>query len=301
MARTGAADTQTRPNQQFYEVPKRLSHSQVSKVHPFFPWSCPRQYAYQYLLRLPFKPSPSLAVGDALDEAANAYFWTRINEPVRPVEEAATIAFALGSDVLKGRNEETPELFGENLEQYQELFEQAWAAFMIDQGKIMPLAVQEPVSLSVVLPGGETKEVVGVADRIDPGGVIVDHKFSGSPRWNQAGEWSEEYVAPKRDQLVLYWLARRRDEDEYGEGRLVVTYHKLGNKKAQVRTLDLRLDMELGMQALKRVVEASQIIARNQFRARPGKACGFCSFVEDCRKDEEARGQDFLTLVEVPF
>jgi hypothetical protein len=74
--------------------PASLSWSQVSKLVAAYRYSCPRAYGYQYLAKLPMKPSPALAAGDGFDAGLNSLLKARMegHEAERALEWAGRAA-----------------------------------------------------------------------------------------------------------------------------------------------------------------------------------------------------------------
>src|SRR5437016_5367662 len=54
--------------------PQHLSFSQLTMLHGHYRYACPRKWGYRYKLGLAEMRSPSLALGSAMDEAANCFF-----------------------------------------------------------------------------------------------------------------------------------------------------------------------------------------------------------------------------------
>src|ERR1051326_8961026 len=63
---------------QLQSPPAHISWSQVSKLVAAYRYSCPRAYGYQYLAKLPMKPSLALTAGDGFDAGANALLAARM-------------------------------------------------------------------------------------------------------------------------------------------------------------------------------------------------------------------------------
>ena len=291
--------------------PLHLSFSQLTMLHPNYKYSCPRKWGYRYKLGLAEERSPALAVGTAMDDAANAFFSMRRDDGLEHLTAGAKAA-EVGIASLQ---QEPPEVWlgvkgDDPLLSYEALFMQAFAAFLNSEGRAEAALIQDKHSFSLQLKK-RVVEVLGYSDRIDADGTIVDHKYSGSPRWDSDGNWQQDYLEEKRDQLLVYWLARAAEERRReaplqpplnGTARLVVTYHRLGMQKAQVEVKQIKLNLdELRDSLLVRLAEAAEIIAEGRLPLRPGLACRFCSFLGACRDDQAARGTPFMEAVAVPF
>lgn len=302
------------PAVELHDAPEHLSYSQLAMLHQAYRYACARKWAYRYRLKLPEERTPSLAIGSAFDQAANTYF--RLTIDGCDGLKAASQAGDAGLRHLDSEVEDHPDLFRhvkheQPLEAYQALFMAGWAAFLAVEGNARVASVQSRHIFTVGISSDHTLPVVGYSDRLDEDGTLVDLKFSGSPRWSQDGTWHEDYVREKRDQLLIYHLARQADERRLGRplqpplngrGRLVVIYHKLGLVTPQVRVRELDLKPEEdGQELLHKIVEAARLLAENRLPARPGDACRYCSYLARCREDEAARGRPWMEVVEVPF
>jgi hypothetical protein len=299
------------------ELPEHLSYSQLTMLHPLYRYACARKWGYKYRLGLPDERSPALAVGSAGDEAANAFFRARLagSDPL------AAGAAGLEAGVAR-LHEEDPSVWttGDGYDQdiaqrYEDVLVAALAAFFHVEGKAEVAVVQDRHRFTLRLDERHLMPVVGYSDRIDQDGTLVDHKFSGSPRWKAEEEgkplqWHEEWVAERRDQLLTYWLARNAEEKRTGQaltpplngkGRLVVTYHKPGLLRPQVHVCELELSLDGAQELLARLGDAGRIAQEGRYPARPGPACGFCAYRTRCRSDEDANGRPFFELIEIPF
>lgn len=296
--------------QEVHIDPGHLSFSQLSMLHPHYRYSCARKWGYRYKLGLSESRSPALAMGSAMDDAINCYFLLR-QEGVEPLEAGAKAA-DIGFASLQSEGPEVwAEVRGENpLQMYEAIFMSCFSAFLVSEGKAKVAAVQDKHSFSIALADGRLLNVLGYSDRIDEDGCIVDHKFSGSPRWDSEGNWHQEYLEEKRDQLLIYWLARAAEEKRRGaalwpplsgKGRLVVTYHKLGLLKPQVQSKEVELEEGRARELIYRLAEAAETVQEGRLPLRPGLACRFCSFLAACREDQKERGTPFMQAIAVPF
>jgi hypothetical protein len=292
-----------------HDAPEHLSYSQLAMIHPRYPYACARKWGYRYRIKLPDERSPALAVGSAFDEAANAYYRLRA-ENVDALTATAK-AGDIGLAHLEQERADNAELFtADTYPEYEAVLTAGFAAFLAEEGAREVASVQDRHTFTVTVAPDFVLPIVGYSDRVDVDGTLVDHKFSGSPRWDKEGTWHADWIAEKRDQLLLYWLARNAVEKRTGEpltppltgrGRLVVVYHKVGLVKPQVRSHDLQLSLDDGgHELLVRMVEAAAIIKADRLPARPGPACRYCSYLAQCRDDEAARGMPFFDLIEGP-
>jgi PD-(D/E)XK nuclease superfamily len=171
----------------------------------------------------------------------------------------------------------------------------------------VPAALQTKHTYTVRQHDGRILRVVGWSDRVDSDGATVDHKWTGSRPWNEEGEWDQGWALDKRDQLCMYWLARRAEERRgvaqfapvAPRGRLEVLYMRVGQGEPQLNTLEFEFGPEDEHRVLEMVREADAILQAGRLPARPGDPCGFCSYRSLCRRHEEraATLTPFATLV----
>src|SRR6266704_1057719 len=291
-------------------APTRISHSQVSSLHPAYRYSCPRKWGYRTLLGQPEQRSFALAAGSAFDEGANCYF-TMLRDGTGH-EEATSQALLIASAHLEQEVIDSPTLFEAegSADAYQALIASAFVVFAEDQKGAQPALVQDQHDF-VVTVGEEEIPVMGYSDRVEADGTVIDHKFSGSARWTKDGVWDEAWVSERRGQLVTYyagrlaklrrWIAGGGTAETWPEpnviqqGRLVVTYAKVGLLHPQVRSLDLTGDQE-DVQRVVDTIAESWLARKGPLPMRPGEACRWCDFVLRCRGDQARAGTPFLSL-----
>jgi len=305
-----------------HDLPEHLSYSQLTMLHPAYRYACPRKWGYRYRLGLPDEASAALLTGRAFDEAANRYFVARLQGTASPLDAAAAAierATTMLEDALRdvpahvlgARERPEPEWVEERIAQYVGVLVSAFAAFLNVEGEREAALIQDRHTFVLRLDERHEMPIVGYSDRVDADGTLVDHKFSGSPRWDKAGTWDADWIAERQDQLLIYWLSRAAEEKRRGEaltpplsglGRLVVTYHRVGLSKPQVEVKELLLSLEEGgRELLERLGEAARTAQEGRYPARPGLACRYCSYVARCREDETARGRPFFELIDLPF
>lgn len=296
-----------------HDLPEHISYSQLTMLDPKYKYACGRKWAYRYRLKLPEARTPALAVGSAIDEAINAFFLARLRG-IEPMD-AGALGIEAGTQRLRAEDPivwETGEGYPQDVaQQYEDILVAAFAAFAHSEGSAKVARVQDRHIFNLGLDDRHIMPVVGYSDRIDTDGTLVDHKFSGSPRWDKDGNWHEDWVGEKRDQLLIYWLARQAEERRTGQpldpplngrGRLVVIYHRLGLLRPQVHAKEMALNFEAGgAELLERLAHVAREVQADHYPARPGEACRFCPYLSRCREDEASRGTPFFDLIEVPF
>lgn len=285
-------------------LPLHLSFSQVLKLAPGFKYACPRSWAYDKRLGLPFVSSVPIEMGKAFDEACNVY----LNQRIAGAEylAATNLAFDTGQACWIATRETVPcvaEMDDAKWNRHLNALGYAMHAFTEMYRDVTPAAVQVKCEFSFKTFSGGTFRNFGYADWIDQDGTIVDNKLTTSDKIKD-GEWDARWVSEKRDQIGVYWLSRvfeaRRDrtEEPAPKGRLVVCFVNMRTKepKARIDTLDFDFTDYDRERIIGYYREAHRTAQSGHYPARPGDACGFCSYKDRCRKDEMERGQDFAAL-----
>jgi hypothetical protein len=287
------------------QTPVRLSWTRVALLVGDYAGACPRRYAYRYVAGLPAPSTSALVAGTAYDHGLRALF------EARRLGETETSALAAAhqhaEETLTARWAETGEP-DDRLTETLALVREAVAHFAAKRPGLVPAALQSEHRFTVRV-GDEVVTVVGWSDRIDADGTLVEHKWSGSPRWRHGAEgqeWEAEWAASARDQLTLYWLARRAEAARglpqpapvVPRGRVEVLFQRRGLTEPQLRCLELTFGPEDEARVLQAVANAWAVIRAGRFPARPGPACRWCPYQERCRGDEEARGTPFAALTE---
>jgi len=186
------------------QTPIRLSWTRLALLVGDYPSACPRRYAYRYVAGLPAPSGASLVAGTAFDRGLRALFEARRRG------EGEEAALAAARQVAEGALAAGWPQTGESAERLAEtlaLVQEAVAYFAARRPGLVPAALQSEHRFTLREPGGEVVTVVGWSDRIDPDGTLVEHKWSGSPRWRngpEGQEWEEGWAASARDQLALY-------------------------------------------------------------------------------------------------
>ncbi|PZR66773.1 MAG: hypothetical protein DLM66_12790 [Candidatus Dormiibacter spiritus] len=281
-----------------------LSWSQVAMVEPSYKFACGRKWGYSRILQLREPPGIRLIAGRAYDEGINALLGARMaalsaSEALNTAWKVAAVSFDQGIEGFREPLEKA------QADSYAVMVEAAIACFHRELPGLVPAALQSDHSYTVRTADGGSVSVRGRSDYIEPDGTIVENKLSGLARWNREGEWDEAWVAEHRDQLVLYWLARRAEERRgiaqpapvVPRARFDVIHAHVGLKEPKLRSLVLEFDVEDERRALAAVRNANAIIRDGRLSARPGPACDWCGFRDRCRADEVARGASFSDLV----
>lgn len=285
-------------------LPLHLSFSQVQKLSPHYKYACPRSWAYDKRLGLPFVSSVAIEMGKAFDEACNVFFNQRIAGA--DFYTATNAAFDEGQRVWTLDRTTVPcvaDMNDERWHRHLNALGYAMTAFVDLHRETVPAAVQVKCEFTFKTLDGGTFRNFGYADWIDQDGTIVDNKFTTSDKIRD-GEWDERWLVEKRDQLVVYYLSRvfearrARTEEPAPKGRLVVAFVNMRTKepKARLDTVEFSFSDYDRERVIGYYREAHRTAQSGRYPALPGDACSFCSYKTRCREDEQMRGQDFRAL-----
>ncbi len=312
-------------------APVHLSYSQITSLVPRYQYACARSWAYDKLLGVPWISSGALICGSSFDLGANTFFEGRMgllsNVDMNDIDACRDAGIKASEVSLRALAEtETFKipLTKDQIAAYIEALRLALISFASYNRDVVPGTVQTRHEFTV---NGRT--VIGFSDRIDADGTIVDHKWSGSTHWDKNGNWDMDWLAPKRDQLVVYWLSRMaeyrrwlkagdsphmtpaeraewKDPGVFGPpvepaGKVVVIYMKAGAKTPQIKEISFEFTEEDRERVLHVVVEADAIAKSGVYPARPGDACKYCSSVDRCRRDSVRAEPLFGQLTGLPI
>lgn len=234
--------------------PQRMSYTQLSNLHPAYRYSCARRAAYRYITHLPEERSWALALGSAVDAAANLYWSFRITGV--SIEEAVAEAHMAAAAELQHEVDTFPELTADRdadvLQHYDQLAHGCLDLLFDRMAPLTGASVQKRQEFELSL-GDVMVPVTGYSDLITTDGAVWDLKVSGSTRWSMVADpdwhddsgwheglreknpetgrmrkvpqpkapelqiWEPEYLAEKRDQLLTYWLARNDEAERTGK------------------------------------------------------------------------------------
>jgi hypothetical protein len=255
-----------------------------------------------------------LCCGIALDAGLNYYFGETLSGAaggavVDEAIEVGRLALAAAMDQREVENVEQVDMDG-----YAKLVAQGVDAVIAHEVRrrlpetpphAAAVQMRHEFTVSALDEPARNVHVVGFSDKIEEDGEIVDHKWSGSAKWDKAGTVDPVWFSENYDQLAEYWLSRRAEERRglpqpapvVPRGRIVVCYHRLGMLRPQVREFPAAFDETDERRVIGIIRWADAAIRRGHLPARPGVACKFCSYVGRCRSDEERNGTPFALLV----
>lgn len=232
-----------------------LSHSQLSTFD-----TCPLQYKYRYILKIPVPPSGALTFGDTIHRTMRA-FYQLVQEGKQPsVDTLLTLFDDHWVSVGFGEKmyEEKMKMHGVDL--LKGFYEKGY------DPNVIPTSLEEAFKIKItpsLTLGGKIDRV----DTLDDGTIeIIDYKTGQAPKSRDV---------TKDPQLTVYALSA------IGEGvykrapeKVIVSFYFFEdqNKVSAVRTPG---ELE---QAKKDIADKAEAISRSDFQPTPGKHCDFCEF-----------------------
>ncbi|MDP1721990.1 MAG: ATP-dependent DNA helicase [Candidatus Gottesmanbacteria bacterium] len=232
-----------------------LSYSQLDSF-----MTCPLQYKYRYILKIPVPSSAALSFGDTMHRTVRA-FYELVKAGKHPTK-----------DVLLELLEKNWSPLGYGDKKYQEKMKHHGRELLegfYDKG-YDPTRIPKDLEASFKIRITPTLTLGGRIDRVDtlPDGKleIIDYKTGQAPKTRD----------PSRDpQLTVYALAAT-DEGIYKKtpDQVIVSFYFFENqeKVSATRTMDQ-------LTAIKEeVARKAEEISTSNFRPTPGKHCDFCEF-----------------------
>ena len=259
-----------------YPPPGRLSNSQMGLLLPGREGSCGLKWSFKYRLGMKEAPSLSMELGSAMDDALNSL--------LRRVLAGQPMDLQDGITALRERVALIPDDVADSATRGAECaaLERAVQMFYERHNGWQGQDVQFRFEVKVP---GVSVPVVGIIDRIDADGTVVDHKLSRSQRVKD-GKLDPEWVAERRPQLALY-LACLAIAEEVPVGTrtkagLEVCYVTARLKQPQWTHEALEIPREEQEQALEDARTADFVASSGVYAAHPGKQCTWCEFTEQC-------------------
>ncbi len=243
------------PEKTVKQAVRYLSHSQLATFE-----TCPLQYKYRYILKIPVPPSAALTFGDTIHRTVRA-FYELVKAGEHPTVETLLglykshwVSVGFGGKAY----EEKMKQHGFDL--LREFYKKGYTPDRI------PTSLEEPFRIKIT----PDLTLGGKIDRIDtlPDGTIeiIDYKTGQAPKTKDVSSDS---------QLTVYALSAA------GEGiykkapeKVVVSFYFFEDqsKVSAVRTKD---ELEA---ARKDIAARADEIAKSDFAPTPGKHCDFCEF-----------------------
>lgn len=238
-----------------------LSYSQIDTFN-----TCPLQYKYRYLLKIPVPPSAALSFGDTIHQTMKD-FYQRAIAGQNPTKE----------DLLKILEENWSPL-GYPSKLHEEKYKKEGQKILCEffdryyNPSQLPIALEQVFSVKIA----PNLKVGGKIDRIDqtPSGIeIIDYKTGKSPTQKEV---------EKDLQLALYALAAVDGTLTYmgilkkipQPEEVLVSFFFFDNQE-KISTVKDKSDFET---LKKELLEKAQQISQSTFPPTPGKHCDFCEY-----------------------
>jgi DNA helicase-2/ATP-dependent DNA helicase PcrA len=224
-----------------------LSYSQLDTF-----LTCPLQYRYRYILRIPVPPSAALSFGDTMHKTIRA-FYELVKSGVHPTKQ----------DLLHLLDDHWSRLgygdkkYEEKMKRHGRELLEGFYAKGYEPG-VVPTALEEPFKLKIT----PTLTLGGKIDRIDTlkdGTMeIIDYKTGQATKTRD----------PKKDlQLTVYAMAS-------GSEKVIVSFYFF---EGQTKISSSRTKEQLAA-AKEEIAKSADEISRSDFHPTPGKYCDFCEF-----------------------
>jgi DNA helicase-2/ATP-dependent DNA helicase PcrA len=260
-----------------YRLPSKFSFTQLRAFE-----SCPYQYRFAHILRVPVRGKAMFSFGKTMHATLQEFF-RRMQE--RSTVQQGTLFSAPATDSKFVATKQ--ELF----EIYERLWQDDWFKDEKDQQAYKekgrkaleelyrevstnpprPLFLELPFNYKIKDNTGVEYTIRGAIDRVDkvPGGVeIIDYKTG-------KGKDEDSFEAKDKEQLLIYQLAAQQVLTE-PVVKLTFVYLETGNKVSFVGT-DKELD-----KLRDKIIGIIEEIKQGKFPPTPGRVCQFCDFYNIC-------------------
>lgn len=248
-------------------VHKRMKESQLNKL-TYLSYSqietfltCPLQYKYRYIIKIPVPPSAALTFGDTIHRTLEA-FYKIVQDGKHPSQEELLTKYAeKWKSVGYGNKtyESKMKAHGEKL--LSEFYRSGYVP-----GKI-PKKLEESFKLKIT----PMLTIGGKVDRVD---VLPDKKIEIIDY--KTGQSTRVKKNVKNDlQLSVYAMAATSEGIyNYRPEDVIVSFYFLENQEkiSGTRTADQ-------LQTAKdKIIQTAEEIKKSDFPAKPGRQCDFCEF-----------------------
>jgi DNA helicase-2/ATP-dependent DNA helicase PcrA len=231
-----------------------LSYSQLDTF-----MTCPLQYRYRYILRIPVPPSAALSFGDTMHKTIRA-FYELVKSGAHPTKQ----------DLLRLLDDHWSRI-GYGDKKYEEKMKRHGRELLIGfyakgyDPNVVPRSLEETFKLKIT----PTLTLGGKIDRIDTlkDGTteIIDYKTGTVPKTRD----------PKKDlQLTVYAMAGGLASPLGGSEKVIVSFYFFEDQKKISAT---RTKEQLAA-AKDEIATCADEISRSDFRPTAGKYCDFCEF-----------------------
>jgi DNA helicase-2/ATP-dependent DNA helicase PcrA len=224
--------------------------------------TCPKQFFYRYVLKVPEADVPALNFGSSIHLALEL-FYRQVKEQSAPTIEQLTELFR-NNFIPAGYFSKNQRL--KSIKHGEQILQAYYEKFHSEHGEVVSL--EDRFSLKLAIKGREYK-IVGKIDRIDRHGdlyEIIDYKTGKMPLASEL---------KKSVQLALYALA-------------VMDKNFLGLSQEQIRLTLYYLDKQEKYSVLAKerdlektkadILETITTLRQSQFEPKTGKHCDWCPF-----------------------
>ncbi len=235
-----------------------ISYISYSQLSTFL--TCPLQYKYRYILKLPVPPSAALVFGDTMHRIIKT-FYELVKQRAKPTKET-----------LLGLLDSHWSSLGYGDKKYEEKMKRHGRELLsgfYDKGydpAVIPSKLEEPFKIKIT----PQLTLGGKIDRIDEHAdgtlEIIDYKTGQTPKGKDV---------TRDPQLTVYALsAVGQGIRKLPAAKVIVSFYFFEDQKkvSSNRTVE-ELD-----QAKKDIKAIADDIAKSDFRPTPGKHCDFCEF-----------------------
>lgn len=244
--------------QMMQPVHQPISYLSYSQLDTFT--TCPLQYKYRYVLRIPVPPSAALIFGDVMHKTIRAFYELAksreqpTKETLLKLFDAQWISVGFGNKVYEEKMKH------HGIELLSGFYEKGY------NPNIVPRDLEQPFKIKIT----PILKLGGKIDRIDELGdgkiEIIDYKTGQAPKSkNPAGDL----------QLTVYALAAT-DEGIYKKKPqdVIVSFYFFEN---QQKVSGTRTKEQL-TEARQQITQKAEEISKSDFRPTPGRHCDFCEF-----------------------
>ena len=242
-----------------------LSYSQIDTFN-----TCPLQYKYRYVLRIPTPPSAALSFGDTIHQTMRD-FYQRAIAGQNPTKE----------DLLKILEENWSPL-GYPSKAHEEKYKKEGKKILSEfydksyNPQLLPLALEQVFSIKI----SPTLKIGGRIDRIDKvatGIEIIDYKTGKSPTKKEIEKDLQMtvYAMAAVDGTLTYMgILERAPKPE----EVKVSFYFFDSQE-KISTYRRQEDFETVKQEL---IKKAEEISQSDFSPTPGKHCDFCEYKLIC-------------------
>jgi len=232
-----------------------LSYSQINTFN-----TCPQQYKYQYILRIPTPPSAAQSFGSSIHQALGDFYQAILAK--NKVQEKDLLIALKRRWFLPGYSSKKHEqkMFNKAKKILKDFYQNSY------DPQVIPIALEQFFSL----PLNRYFKVVGRIDRVDrlKNGCleIIDYK-TGKPKTKKE--------ADKDLQMTIYALAAS-DKGIYNQKpeKIILSFLFLGESE-KISSQRTKQQLNDGKNIL---IKKAQEIQKSDFLPTPGKLCDFCEY-----------------------